>query len=227
MYIFILTKLSESTIVLSTARGKGKSKGFKAKSTPELGCSKKDKGKIMITLKGISSGRRPLYMCYSGQSFPQPAWIELNCEDEILSADFSGDNLTPSRVYNSLALRWKVDPEIPRRKLSYLMELIAPLAEDVLAGYDKKWNGQNIIGIFDDDAVKAIDRIRYLCHEAMELDVPQRAGRPRNATPRRKMSISLPEPKAAELAAYAELHGMTISSVIEQAITDVVAPAGK
>lgn len=105
-----------------------------------------------------------LHLQYRGQNGTQPVYVTLDCESGDLSAAASGiiGNGTPMRVWNSLARQWRI-PALTETAANALLAEIAPLAERVVAGFERVWDGSDHVGEYDDDATAAIERIGSLC----------------------------------------------------------------
>ncbi len=105
-----------------------------------------------------------LYLKYRGESQPQSAYVTLDCESGELSAAASGiiGSGAPTNVWNNTARRWRI-PALTESAANALLDEIAPLAERVVAGFERVWDGSNHVGEYDDDATAAIDEIASLC----------------------------------------------------------------
>jgi hypothetical protein len=108
-----------------------------------------------------------LYCKYQTQLQQQPCFVELDCEREVLSADYSSEigGGVPSSVWHGRTLRWRIPSLFPRVADGLLAD-IAPLAERVLAGYESRWDGSNNVGKLDAGATEASAEIEALCEAA-------------------------------------------------------------
>ncbi len=108
---------------------------------------------------------------YPRQDHPQPCYLELNLRTGHLSADYSGEigNAVPIEVWNGLVRRYPVQP-LRNDTVNALMHEIVPLAQQVLAGADIRWNGNDHVGVLDDAATKAERAIGRLT-ETYEGDI--------------------------------------------------------
>lgn len=110
-------------------------------------------------------GRNPIFCQYSGQYQPQPAFIELDCDLQVLRAGYSGEigNAVPASVYDQRILRWRIDPHLTCRAIRELFRQVRDDAELIIAGFEVRWNGSNHVGTYSQEAQAAIDRIYYSC----------------------------------------------------------------
>ena len=95
-------------------------------------------------LRGVTA---PLYKEYPGQTAPQPAFIELDCEAETVEARYSGEigNAMTMGAYYDLVLHFPVLPETRGQVLAEFLESEAfqTLAKRICDGYQEVWNGSN------------------------------------------------------------------------------------
>lgn len=106
----------------------------------------------------------PLLLQYPGQWAVQPAYVELDGTGDLSAWKNSEiGNAIPMSVVHGLALRWDVNPFISGEGLTRLLAEIAPLAERVMIGWTKGWDGRNVIGRLNGDAQAASDEIGRLC----------------------------------------------------------------
>jgi len=107
---------------------------------------------------------------YDGKNNPQPCYVELDCDDEVLRASYNADleNGVPMAVWDSRALRWTI-PLMQDETADALLVEIAPHCETILAGYESQWNGNNYVGDYTDAADAAQEVIENIC-EAREED---------------------------------------------------------
>jgi hypothetical protein len=110
-----------------------------------------------------------LYHQYSQQSSPQDVFVELECDSGILRADWNAEigNATPFSVYYGRDQRWGIPP-LKAKSANNLLESIAPIAQRVLAGYDTRWDGNNMVGDFNEDAQDALNEIAAICEETCD-----------------------------------------------------------
>ena len=109
-----------------------------------------------------------LYQRYPGQSEAQDCYVELDARGEgELCARTNPEigNAIPFDVYHGHVQRWTISP-LRADAANALLAKIEPLAERVVAGYGTRWDGNNQVADYDDDAAKAIDEIEELCDNA-------------------------------------------------------------
>lgn len=120
--------------------------------------------RLTINVPGFRKNH-PVYCLFPGQIAPQNAFLNYNPIDNSITADYSSDNSIPQNVFNSLELRWKLNPNIVRGGLMNLISILLKEIEIIDNGFTMRWRGQNLIGNFTDDALEAINKIDYLIHD--------------------------------------------------------------
>ena len=125
---------------------------------------------MSLTIKKIESIDE-LYRHYDRQSSSQGCYVELDCRDEVLTASYNAEigNAVPSAVWHGHVQRWGI-PLLTVDRCNDLLDDIAPLAEQVIDGYESVWDGNNNVARFDDDAREAIDEIDHLTDESRFRD---------------------------------------------------------
>lgn len=115
----------------------------------------------------ISYPSAPIINIYPGQLKPQPTFVQLDPEDGTLLVDWSGEigNAIPSTVYHNLVLRWDLPYAPTMDAARALLDSIAPLAEQVRAGWRSEWDGRNMVGKLDEDAAAADQQIQAIIRE--------------------------------------------------------------
>jgi len=105
-----------------------------------------------------------LHRQYAGQHKPQPCYVSLSCDTGNLSASYDPEigNGVPFSVYHGREQRWSI-PALTEEAANGLLAEILPLAERVVAGYERVWNGSNHVGQFTEDAEQAMESIYDLC----------------------------------------------------------------
>ena len=116
-----------------------------------------------ITVKKVA-GRTDLYRKYPQQCEAQDCYVELDCRQEVLSADYNAEigNGVPMSVWHGNDQRWGIAC-LNADAANRLLDEITPLAERVCAGYTCEWDGSNNVASFDTDATAAIEDIAELC----------------------------------------------------------------
>lgn len=110
-----------------------------------------------------------LYRHYQGQTSPQGCYIELDTRNGELTADWNAEigNGVPASVYHQIVLRWDI-PTLTAPSANRLLDKLATLATQVLAGATTEWDGNNHVGKLTADARAAADDIEAHCQEARE-----------------------------------------------------------
>lgn len=110
-----------------------------------------------------------LHRQYSGQHKPQPCCVSLNCATGRLTAEYDAEigNGVPFAVYHGHVQRWSI-PALKADVANALLREIAPLAERMIAGYERVWDGHNHVAEFSEDADEADDAIIALCNRVTE-----------------------------------------------------------
>ena len=108
-----------------------------------------------------------LHLQYRGQTSPQDAQVSLDCATGRLTAEACTEigNAVPVRQYHGHVRCWSI-PALTADAANALLEAIEPLAQRVCDGYESRWNGQNHVADFDEDAEAAIEEIAALCERA-------------------------------------------------------------
>jgi len=116
--------------------------------------------------------RTGLYHRYPREQQPQHCFIQLDCDDEELSASYDPEmgGGIPFSVFHGRTLRWSI-PALLAHAANGLLERVAVFAERVVDGYECSWDGHNHVGVFDDDAKAAIEEIADLCREDFRSDL--------------------------------------------------------
>lgn len=123
---------------------------------------------IRTTAGTVAEKVAPLYHRYPSQLAPQPAFICLwldrhafdpDADEWLLAGEWSADigNATPFSVVNRYEFRFPVHPAIRGSSLASLLENpeVQELASRIAAGWDDRWDGNNMVGVLTDDALAA------------------------------------------------------------------------
>lgn len=117
---------------------------------------------IKVTVNHIATPDA-LYCRYDGQLHAQKVNVTLDLEDGELTADYEGSvGAIPESVFHDRTL-WFGIPPLVDEVANRLLDALAPLAQRVLDGADIEWDGNNHVGVLDDDAAAARDEIERLC----------------------------------------------------------------
>jgi hypothetical protein len=107
-----------------------------------------------------------LYLRYPRQSAPQPCHVELDARGEgslTASPDPVVGSGVPFDVYHQHVLRVALSRPLRADAANRLLAELAPLAERVVAGYSREWDGQNVVARYTDDAIAAHAEIERRC----------------------------------------------------------------
>lgn len=105
-----------------------------------------------------------LHHQYPGRSEPQPCFVEVDLENQHVSAGYGPEteNAIPARVVHGIARRYPI-PALTSTVANELLTRIRPLAERMAADWERVWNGNNHQGLLGDDARAAEQEIEALC----------------------------------------------------------------
>jgi hypothetical protein len=108
-----------------------------------------------------------LYLQYPGEQNPQPCYVQFDPRSEELLAAADGEigPGQPMAVWYGLVLRWRILP-LREEAANVLLAKVAPLAEQLAAGFSTRWDGNSTVGVYTADATKAGETIGRLCSEA-------------------------------------------------------------
>jgi hypothetical protein len=111
-----------------------------------------------------------LHCQYPGQNRLQDAYIQLDLETGIMSADYNGEigGGIPFSVFHGRTRRWTI-PVLTADAANSVMEDWVPTAQRILDGAEIEWNGHNHVAVLTDDAREA-DEILGRAMDAGELD---------------------------------------------------------
>jgi len=112
--------------------------------------------------------RHPLYHHYDGQFQPQPAYLEIDLESGVVEVDYSeviGGGVG-MRVWNNVVLRYPINPDLVTSELNELLDKIEPLADQIVAGSECRWDNSNWCGFLcTTEAEDANTKIERICDE--------------------------------------------------------------
>lgn len=110
-----------------------------------------------------------LHRQYAGQNRPQDVYVTLDCANGRLTAECSSEigSGIPVAVCHGHVQRWSI-PALKADVVNALLREIAPLAERMIAGYERVWDGHNHVAEFSEDADEADDAIVALCNRVTE-----------------------------------------------------------
>lgn len=118
-------------------------------------------------------GIAPVYTKYDSEFQPQPAYIRMDEGGEI-DAWVNGEiNSTPSYVWNGRTLTWRVPSNVRGDALLTFVEEHRGLFERVYLGHSVDFDGNNLAGTLNDDALQASEEIdkaaEALHHETIDV----------------------------------------------------------
>jgi len=118
-----------------------------------------------VTIKKIEN-LDEIYCRYDRQSTAQPCYVELDCRSGVLTASYNAEigNAIPMDVYRRHIRQYSI-PLLTPAAVNDLLESLHPLAQRVVDGYTSKWDGNNNIARFTDDASEADGKIASMCME--------------------------------------------------------------
>lgn len=97
-----------------------------------------------------------LYVHYTGQSEPQPCYIELDLRGGTLLADYDAavGGARPFSVHYGFERRYPI-PRLHGEAADAWMEKIRPLADRILADWESEWNGHDTVAVLGEDGLAA------------------------------------------------------------------------
>lgn len=103
-----------------------------------------------------------LHHQYPGQNEPQPCFVEVDLENRHVHADWTWANgMYPLRVAHGIDRRYPIPP-LTSTAANELLTKIRPLAERMVADWERVWDGSNHKGVLGDDARAAEEKIQEL-----------------------------------------------------------------
>ncbi|AXG81163.1 hypothetical protein [Streptomyces paludis] len=93
---------------------------------------------------------------YEGRGETQTAYIELDLSEGTLLADYDSqiDGSAPSAVRTGFERRYRI-PVLTAVAVNRLLAKLAPLADRILADWEKSWNGETHVAVLGADAKSA------------------------------------------------------------------------
>ena len=116
--------------------------------------------------------KAPVYSKYNSQFNPQPAFIQLDCRDGSLMADYSGEigNAVPMYFWHNQAVRWDIPSETSGESIKEVFESedFQVCCQRILDGYEDYWDGSNWRGRYSEDAQAASQEVERILENRLE-----------------------------------------------------------
>ena len=115
----------------------------------------------------------PLYRVSYRQTQPQPSYVEMDEDGKVkVGTNPDSGGAIPMDVYHGRRMRWPITQEVSGERLVQLFrdpEVIA-LLERVHAGHSIQWDGNNNVGVLNEDAQDASDQLEER-FDSVESDI--------------------------------------------------------
>ncbi|MFD7661031.1 hypothetical protein [Streptomyces sp. NPDC059788] len=107
-----------------------------------------------------------LYRQYSGQSEPQPCYIELDLREGVLLASYNAEigNAVPFSVHYGFDRRYDI-PLLHAEAANQALRDVTPLADRILADWEQVWDGNNLVARLGKDAQAAEEELDALLED--------------------------------------------------------------
>jgi len=124
-----------------------------------------------IRIQALADDSTELHLHYRGQTSPQRVWLSLHCETGELCCYPDGEigPSTPFDVYHGRRMRWGI-PALRAEAANALMERVEGLAQEIVAGYETRFDGSNRVGRLNETARNAADAIASICFDLDSAD---------------------------------------------------------
>jgi len=108
---------------------------------------------------------------YPGQLQPQPCYVCLDLRHGTLSAKYLTEigEILPETTHHGKVRLYRI-PCLLARSANDLLEMLAPYAERVIAGYSSIWNGSNHVALLNGSALAAVMDIKAICANCFYSD---------------------------------------------------------
>ena len=112
---------------------------------------------LNFTVDGLAvqlpKARKDYLWQYPGRDYPQGAYLQLrmSAEPPHLCATFNGElgTAVPEDVYCGRTLRFDFPCDARLRDVREAMHKVAPMCAELAKGYDTRFDGQNMVGVWD------------------------------------------------------------------------------
>ena len=120
---------------------------------------------MTIKIKKVK-GLVPCYSKYPIQCTPQGAYIELDCRTGELIADYNGEigNTVPFSVWYGHQQRGAIPPCASGEAINEMLDNLEPHCQEILDGYDTRFDGSNHVSDYSEAAQEAIDAVESIVH---------------------------------------------------------------
>ncbi len=108
----------------------------------------------------------PVYMHYSDEESPQPAYVELDCRNKTLSATWD----TGEDDYYDHIRRYPCRNTLTTDEINGLLDKLMPLALRVVNGYRTVRSGDYGVAVLNEDAQLAEHEIKLRCGKTFVED---------------------------------------------------------
>lgn len=126
-----------------------------------------------VTIKDLIRPTQ-LHHRYPTQNHSQPCFIELDCRDGTVEADWDPEigGGVPMCVHHGIRRRYTI-PCLQAKFANALMHRLKPLFQRVVDGFEIIWDGHNHVAKLSDDATDADEEIQQQCRNCMEDRDPE------------------------------------------------------
>lgn len=126
---------------------------------------------LNFTVDGLAvelpRARKDYLWQYPGRDYPQGAYLQLrmSAEPPHLCATFNGElgTAVPEDVYCGRTLRFDFPCDARLRDVREAMKKVAPMCAELARGYDTRFDGQSMVGVYDhtlrDRIQEEVDRV--------------------------------------------------------------------
>lgn len=118
-----------------------------------------------------------LHCHYDGQTEPQDVYLELRCDDSQLRCDYNAEigGGVPFTVWHGRTLRFRfaLCPTAAGANEFMADDEVKALCGRILAGYESRYDGNNYVGNYTDDAKDAQDELQELIDDYDGLAVEE------------------------------------------------------
>jgi hypothetical protein len=101
-----------------------------------------------MELLEVREGTAPLYCKYDGQYQAQRAELTINFSNNTIGVDYDGNigNSQSMDSWHGKEISFTIPNNLSSSQCEELLEIVKPLAEELMEEYTEEWNGSNWIG---------------------------------------------------------------------------------